>query len=151
MTVDQASAELHAAAGRDWFQSAVVYQIYPRSFADSDGDGVGVGVGVGDGDGVGVGDLRGILSKLDYLHRLGVTWSRCPRSTSTRARNAAELDDESRGRAELIWGTTRPTAAPPVLVSVVLLPRAAGCACGLGNSWFFAGKWKRSDKPLDQP
>jgi hypothetical protein len=58
MTVDQASAELHAAAGRDWFQSAVVYQIYPRSFADSDGDGVG--------------DLRGILSKLDYLHRLGV-------------------------------------------------------------------------------
>ncbi|MCU1553597.1 MAG: glucohydrolase, partial [Arthrobacter sp.] len=58
MTVDQASAKLHEEAGRDWFQSAVVYQIYPRSFADSDGDGIG--------------DLRGVLSKLDYLHRLGV-------------------------------------------------------------------------------
>jgi oligo-1,6-glucosidase len=36
----------------------VVYQVYPRSFADSDGDGVG--------------DLRGVLSRLDYLERLGV-------------------------------------------------------------------------------
>lgn len=41
-----------------WFHSAVVYQVYPRSFADSNGDGIG--------------DLRGILAKLDYLDRLGV-------------------------------------------------------------------------------
>ncbi|HET6634040.1 MAG TPA: alpha-glucosidase [Streptomyces sp.] len=41
-----------------WWKSAVVYQIYPRSFADSNGDGVG--------------DLRGILGRLDYLHDLGV-------------------------------------------------------------------------------
>ena len=41
-----------------WFQSAVVYQIYPRSFADSDGDGIG--------------DLRGIIGRLDYLAALGV-------------------------------------------------------------------------------
>lgn len=41
-----------------WWRSAVVYQIYPRSFADSDGDGVG--------------DLRGIIDRVDHLARLGV-------------------------------------------------------------------------------
>ena len=43
---------------RDWWKSAVVYQIYPRSFADSDGDGVG--------------DLGGIIAHLDHVVRLGV-------------------------------------------------------------------------------
>jgi len=42
----------------DWWRSAVVYQVYPRSFADSNGDGVG--------------DLRGIIDHLDYLVGLGV-------------------------------------------------------------------------------
>ncbi len=41
-----------------WWKPAVVYQIYPRSFADSDGDGIG--------------DLGGIVQRLDYLQQLGV-------------------------------------------------------------------------------
>lgn len=42
-----------------WWQTAVVYQIYPRSFQDSDGDGIG--------------DLRGIINRIDYLKLLGIT------------------------------------------------------------------------------
>jgi len=41
-----------------WWKEAIVYQIYPRSFKDSDGDGVG--------------DLKGIISRLDYLKSLGI-------------------------------------------------------------------------------
>ena len=46
------------AEGHQWWQHAVFYEIYPRSFADSNNDGVG--------------DLKGIASKLGYLHELGV-------------------------------------------------------------------------------
>jgi len=45
-------------AGHAWWQHAVFYEIYPRSFADSNNDGIG--------------DLPGITSRLDYLHWLGV-------------------------------------------------------------------------------
>jgi oligo-1,6-glucosidase len=45
-------------AEKKWWKEAVVYQIYPRSFKDSDGDGIG--------------DLKGIISKLDYIKSLGI-------------------------------------------------------------------------------
>ena len=51
----QASSQ---ATERKWWKEAVVYQIYPRSFKDNDGDGIG--------------DLKGIISKLDYIKSLGI-------------------------------------------------------------------------------
>lgn len=44
--------------GNEWWRGAVIYQIYPRSFADSNHDGIG--------------DLKGITEKLDYVADLGV-------------------------------------------------------------------------------
>ena len=46
------------AEGHEWWQHAVFYEVYPRSFADSNNDGIG--------------DLKGITSKLGYLQELGV-------------------------------------------------------------------------------
>ena len=43
---------------KKWWHDKVAYQIYPKSFIDSNGDGIG--------------DLRGIISKLDYLKKLGI-------------------------------------------------------------------------------
>lgn len=43
---------------KKWWHDKIAYQIYPKSFCDSNGDGIG--------------DLKGILSKLDYLQALGV-------------------------------------------------------------------------------
>jgi oligo-1,6-glucosidase len=45
-------------ADKKWWHDAVVYQIYPRSFMDANNDGMG--------------DLAGIISKLDYLQKLGI-------------------------------------------------------------------------------
>jgi len=45
-------------AVQPWWKSAVIYQVYPRSFMDANGDGMG--------------DLPGVISKLDYLAELGI-------------------------------------------------------------------------------
>lgn len=42
----------------DWYKDAIIYQIYPRSFCDSNNDGMG--------------DIKGIISKIDYLKNLGI-------------------------------------------------------------------------------
>jgi alpha-glucosidase len=49
---------LAKASGNPWWRGGVIYQIYPRSFADSNADGIG--------------DLRGITARLEYLAKLGV-------------------------------------------------------------------------------
>ncbi len=50
---------LQESPNHTWWKEAIVYQIYPRSFKDSNGDGIG--------------DLKGIISKLNYIKNLGVT------------------------------------------------------------------------------
>ena len=56
-----------------WWTSAVVYQVYPRSFMDSDGDGVG--------------DLGGVLQRLDHLADLSAwaDWDSINLTTVTEA------------------------------------------------------------------
>ena len=55
---ESTNAEMTGGAASDWWCGAVIYQIYPRSFADSNGDGIG--------------DLPGIKQRLPYLRALGV-------------------------------------------------------------------------------
>ncbi|SDO37280.1 alpha-glucosidase [Microbacterium sp. ru370.1] len=57
-TQEDARADLASAPGSEWWRTAVIYQIYPRSFADASGDGLG--------------DLPGVTAHLDDLRDLGV-------------------------------------------------------------------------------
>src|ERR1700730_17369843 len=63
-----------------WWRDSVIYQVYPRSFADASGDGVG--------------DLPGVLERLDYLEALGVDaiWLR-PFYTSPMAEAGYDVAD----------------------------------------------------------
>ena len=58
MTVDGIDSGALDAKNREWWRGAVLYQIYPRSFADSNEDGIG--------------DLAGVTTHLDYVKQLGV-------------------------------------------------------------------------------
>src|SRR5512132_3452822 len=58
MLAEDVSTDKAAATAQPWWKGAAIYQIYPRSFADSNGDGIG--------------DLPGIIEKLDYVASLGV-------------------------------------------------------------------------------
>lgn len=65
---------------KNWWKEGVVYQIYPKSFKDSNGDGIG--------------DIKGIISKLDYLKDLGVNivWI-CPIYKSPNDDNGYDISD----------------------------------------------------------
>ena len=65
---------------RGWWKSAVFYELYPKSFQDTTGSGVG--------------DLRGILSRLDYLETLGIDaiWL-CPICASPQVDNGYDISD----------------------------------------------------------
>ena len=58
MLVEETPAVAHSDATHPWWRGAAIYQIYPRSFADSDGNGIG--------------DLPGITARLDYVASVGV-------------------------------------------------------------------------------
>ena len=81
---------IHAADDPDaaWWRRAVIYQIYPRSWADADGDGIG--------------DLPGITSRLDHLRDLGVDaiWL-SPFYTSPQARRRLRRRGLPRRRPDL--------------------------------------------------
>ena len=72
---------------RDWWKSAVFYQIYPKSFQDTNGDGIG--------------DIPGIIQRLDYLKKLGIDgiWL-SPVYASPQADNGYDISDY-----QAIWPT----------------------------------------------
>ena len=73
-------SDTHSDSTRKWWKEAVVYQVYPRSFKDFDGDGIG--------------DLKGIISRLDYIKSLGVDviWLN-PIYASPNADNGYDISD----------------------------------------------------------
>ena len=80
INVEEGLMEVQLLPQSQWWKNAVIYQIYPKSFADSNGDGIG--------------DLRGIISRLDHLQNLGIDaiWL-SPIYTSPQDDNGYDISD----------------------------------------------------------
>lgn len=80
LIVAQSIAQWEVEMNKKWWKEAVAYQIYPRSFMDYNNDGIG--------------DLKGVISKLDYLKDLGINviWI-CPMYKSPNDDNGYDISD----------------------------------------------------------
>src|SRR5260370_11878294 len=101
-------------AATDWWRHAAVYQIHPRSFADSDGNGLG--------------DLQGVISRIPYLADLGIdaVWLG-PFYPSALADGGYDVDDyrdvdPPLGTLADFHEMTAPLHARPIKVIVDILP-----------------------------
>ncbi len=133
------TAPARAQTSPDWRQDAVVYQVYPRSFADSDGDGCG--------------DLAGIRSRLGYLRDLGVDalWI-SPFYTSPQADGGYDVADYRAvdpaygtvGDAEALIADAH---ALGLRVIVDIVPNH----CSDQHPWFLQALREGTASPLPQP
>ncbi|MFM6971426.1 MAG: glycoside hydrolase family 13 protein [Rhodoluna sp.] len=107
-----------------WWRQAVIYQIYPRSFADNNGDGIG--------------DLRGVIDRIPYLKKLGIdaVWF-SPFYTSALADGGYDVDDyrdidAQIGSLEVFDQTIDALHKEGIRVIVDLVPNHSGS----NHKWF---------------
>jgi alpha-glucosidase len=112
------------AGDKNWWRQAVIYQIYPRSFADDNADGIG--------------DIRGIISRIPYLKALGVdaVWL-SPHYPSALADGGYDVDDyrdvDSRlGTLADFDEMTEKLHAENIRVIIDIVPNHSGS----GHKWF---------------
>ncbi|MFD1721967.1 glycoside hydrolase family 13 protein [Amnibacterium endophyticum] len=108
----------------DWWRTAVVYQVYPRSFADGNADGIG--------------DLEGLLSRVPYLERLGVdaVWL-SPFYPSALADGGYDVDDYTDvdpriGTLQQFDEVVAALHAARIRIVVDIVPNHSGS----GHAWF---------------
>ena len=122
-----------------WWQEAVVYQIYPRSFQDSDGDGIG--------------DLRGIAQRLDHLVCLGVDalWL-SPIYPSPLADFGYDVSDYTGStRSSGRWTTSTSSSRRPTSAGCALLLDLVACHTSIEHPWFREHPDRYIWSPVDGP